>query len=159
MKITHTMIVMFIASFVIQYFVMPPFMVSKPMYITNNVGKAYLSIIMGLFMVLIEIMMHDHQYRVLSVPLYIGVFALLATFIYLYRKQIAVNDKQYLEGMIEHHSMAIFTSDEIIKKTDNYEIAKLAKIIISQQTDELSVMHTLINKITDNGKDNDKNYK
>ena len=159
MKITHTMIVMFIASFVIQYFVMPPFMVSKPMYITNNVGKAYLAIIMGLFMVLIEIMMHDHQYRVLSVPLYIGVFALLATFIYLYRKQIAVNDKQYLEGMIEHHSMAIFTSDEIIKKTDNYEIAKLAKIIISQQTDELSVMHTLINKITDNGKDNDKNYK
>jgi hypothetical protein len=150
---------MFIASFVLQYFVMPPFMVSKTTYITNNVGKAYLAIIMALFMVLIEIMMHDHQYRVLSTPLYIGVFALLATFTYLYRKQIAVDDKQYLEGMIEHHSMAIFTSEEIIKKTDNYEIAKLAKIIISQQTDELSVMNTLINKITDNGKDNDKNYK
>ena len=152
MKITHTMVIMFIGSFVLQYFVMPPFMVHKTMYITNNIGKAYLAIIMALFMVLIEIMMHDHQYRVLSVNLYIVLFALLATFTYLYRKQIAVDDKQYLEGMIEHHSMAIFTSDEIIKKTDNYEIAKLAKIIISQQTDELRVMGDLINKINNKNK-------
>jgi uncharacterized protein (DUF305 family) len=126
---------------------MPPFMVNKIMYITNNVGKAYLAIIMALFMVLIEIMMHDHQYHVLSVNLYVALFAALALFTYLYRKQIAVNDKQYLEGMIEHHSMAIFTSDEILKKTDNYEITKLAKIIISQQSDELKVMSELINKI------------
>lgn len=138
---------MFIGSFIVQYFAMPPFMVNKIMYITNNVGKAYLAIIMALFMVLIEIMMHDHQYHVLSVNLYVALFAALALFTYLYRKQIAVNDKQYLEGMIEHHSMAIFTSDEILKKTDNYEITKLAKIIISQQSDELKVMSELINKI------------
>ena len=140
-------LIMFIASFILQYFIMPLFMVNKSMYITNNVGKAYLSTIMSLFMVLIQIMMHDHQYRVLSVNLYIGVFVLLTIFTYLYRKQIAINDKQYLEGMIEHHSMAIFTSDQIVKKTDNYEIAKLAKIIISQQSDELRVMSDLINNI------------
>ena len=138
---------MFIGSFIVQYFAMPPFMVNKIMYITNNIGKAYLATIMALFMVLIEIMMHDHQYRVLSVNLYVALFATLALFTYLYRKQIAVNDNQYLEGMIEHHSMAIFTSDEILKKTDNYEITKLAKIIISQQSDELKVMNELINKI------------
>lgn len=146
MKITHTMIVMFVGSFIIQYFLMSPIMVSNTMYITNNIGKAYLAAIMGISMVILEIMMRDHQYHVLSVNWYAILFALLAVFIYLYRKQIAINDKQYLEGMIEHHSMALFTSEAILKKTDNYDIAKLAKNIMSQQTDELRTMRELVAK-------------
>jgi hypothetical protein len=137
---------MFIGSFIVQYFVMPPIMVNKFIYITNNIGKAYLATIMGLFMVLIEVMMHDHQYHVLSLNWYAILFALLALFTYLYRKQIAVNDKQYLEGMIEHHSMALFMSDEILKKTDSYDIAKLAKNIIQTQNDELKIMTDLVKK-------------
>lgn len=146
MKITHSMIVMFIGSFIVQYFLMPPLMVSKFSYITNNIGKAYMATIMALSMVLIEIMMHDHQYHVLSVNWYAILFALLAIFTYLYRKQIAVNDKQYLEGMIEHHSMALFMSDEILKKTDNYDVAKLAKNIIQTQNDEIGFMTELLKK-------------
>ena len=146
MKITHSMISMFVGSFIVQYFLMPPIMVNKFTYITNNVGKAYLATIMGLFMVLIEVMMHDHQYHVLSLNWYAILFALLAMFTYLYRKQIAVNDKQYLEGMIEHHSMAVFMSEEILKKTDNYDIAKLAKNIIQTQNDELRFMNNLLKK-------------
>ena len=140
MKIIHSMIFMFVGSFIVQYFIMPPIMVNKLTYVTNNIGKAYLATIMALFMVLIEVMMHDHQYHVLSVNSYSILFALLALLTYLYRNQIAVNDKQYLEGMIEHHSMAVFQSEEILKKTDDYKIAKLAKNIIQTQTDELKIM-------------------
>jgi Ca2+/Na+ antiporter len=148
MKITQTMIFMFIGSFIVQYFLMPPIMVSNYNYVTNNIGKAYLASIMGITMVIIEIMMHDNQYGVLSLNLYAILFALLAILIYLYRKQIYINDKQYLEGMIEHHSMALFTSNEILKKSDNYDVTKLAKNIISQQSDELRVMKDLLyNKI------------
>lgn len=146
MKITHTMIIMFIGSFIIQYFLMPPIMISNNKYFTNNIGKAYSATIMAISMVILEIMMHDHQYHVLSLNLYLILFGLLAMFIYLYRKQIGINDKQYLEGMIEHHSMALLTSEEILKKTDNYDIAKLAKNIISQQTDELRTMENLLKK-------------
>ena len=146
MKITHTMIVMFVGSFIIQYFLMPPIMVNKYMYVTNNIGKAYLATIMAISMVIIEIMMRDHQYHVLSLNLYAILFGLLAMFVYLYRIQAAINDKQYLEGMIEHHSMALLTSEEILKKTDNYDIAKLAKNIIQTQTDELRTMQELLRK-------------
>ena len=146
MRITHSMLVMFVGSFIVQYFLMPPIMVSNFSYITNNIGKAYLATIMALSMVAVEVMMHDHQYHVLSVNWYAILFALLAMFTYLYRKQIAINDKQYLEGMIEHHSMALFTSEEILKKTDNYDVAKLAKNIIQTQTDELQVMTNLLSK-------------
>jgi hypothetical protein len=147
MRITHTMIAMFVGSFIIQYFLMPPIMVNTISDITNNIGKAYMATIMALFMILLEVMMHDHQYSVFSVHFYVGIAASLALFIYLYRKQVAIKDKQYLEGMIEHHSMALLTSEEILKKTDNYDIAKLAKNIIQTQTDELRTMRELVEKM------------
>ena len=138
------MVVMFLGSFIIQYFLMPPIMVNNRLYITNNIGKAYLSTIMGLFMILLEVMMHDQQYHVFSTNFYIVLFVLLAIFIYFYRAQVAINDKQYLEGMIEHHSMGIFTSEAVLKKTDNYNIAKLAKNIIQKQEDEIREMRELL---------------
>jgi len=140
------MVVMFVGSFLIQYFLMPPIMVNNRAEITNNIGKAYMSVIMALFMVLLEVFMHDHQYHVLSVNLYAIFIASLGLFVYLYRKQIAIKDKQYLEGMIEHHSMGILTSEEILKKTDNYDVAKLAKNIIQTQKDEIVTMKTLLGK-------------
>lgn len=146
MKITHSIFIMFIGSFIVQYFLMPPIMVNKMVHITNNIGKAYLAAIMGLFMVLIEVMMHDHQYHILSANWYAILIALLALFTYLYRKQIAINDKQYLEGMIEHHSMALLQSEEILKKTDNYDVAKVAKKIIQSQNDEIQFMTDLLRK-------------
>ena len=146
MKITHTILIMFVGSFIIQYFLMPPIMVSENAYITNNIGKAYMAVIMGLFMVVLEIMMHDHEHNMISLNLYAIFIVILALFVYLYRKQVAIDDKQYLEGMIEHHSMGIFTSEEILKKTDNYEVAKIAKNIIQTQNDELRTMRELIDK-------------
>ena len=147
MKITHTMIVMFVGSFIIQYFLMPPIMISEPKYFTNNLGKAYLATIMGLLMVILEIMMRDHQYHVLSVNWYAILFALLAMFIYLYRVQIAINDKQYLEGMIEHHSMALLTSDQILQKTQSDRVRKLAENIVSTQEAEIKYMKQLVSTI------------
>jgi len=146
MKITHTMFIMFIGSFIIQYFFMPPIMVNSILNITNNLGKVYMAICMAISMVLLEVMMHDHQYSVFSLNLYAILGFSLALFIYLYRKQVAINDKQYLEGMIEHHSMGLFTSEEILKKTDNYDVAKLAKNIIQTQQDEIREMKELLKK-------------
>ena len=146
MKILHTIVVMFVFSFLIQYFAMPPLMVSSSSDITNNIGKAYLAAIMGFSMVLIEIGMHDMQYGSFSTTKYGFILAFLALFVYLYRNQIAIKDKEYVKGMIEHHSMAVFMSEEILKKTDNYHVAKLAKNIIQNQKDEIREMKELITK-------------
>ena len=133
-------------TFIIQYFLMPPIMINQVTDFTNSVGKAYVSIIMGIFMVLLEVAMHDHQYDVCSTNFYVALIGFLILFIYLYRKQVSIKDKQYLEGMIEHHSMALLTSKEILKKTDDYNIAKLAKNIISSQETEIKTMKSLLNR-------------
>jgi hypothetical protein len=146
MKISHSIAIMFVCSFLIQYFAMPPLMVNSLSNITNHIGKAYLATLMGLSMVLVEVGMHDMQYGVVSSMKYAVVFGLIALFVYLYRNQVAIDDKQYLNGMIEHHSMAVFMSEDILKKTDDYNIAKLAKNILQQQQDELREMKELLKK-------------
>jgi len=146
MRILMTMAIMFIGSFIIQYLLMSSIMVNNIGNITNSLGKIYMSIIMGLYMVVLEIMMHDHQYEVFSTKYYVLFGVLLVIFIVLYRTQQFINDKQYLEGMIEHHSMAILTSNKILEKTDNYNVAKLAKEIIQKQQDEIIIMNNIIYK-------------
>ena len=49
--------------------------------------------------------------------------------------------------MIEHHSMAILTSKEIVKKTNNYNVARLSKHIIQKQEDEIREMRTILEHI------------
>ena len=115
--------------------------------IRNSYGKAYLSVTMAAAMIAIEVMMHDHQYGVFSSRSYLAISIVLVTFIYLYRKQVAINDKQYLEEMIEHHSMALLTSEKILEKTDSYNVAKIAKNIIQRQNDEIVFMKSLVQDI------------
>jgi hypothetical protein len=141
-----TMTSMFIGSFIIQYLLMSSIMVNNIGDVTNSLGKFYMSIIMGLYMIVVEVMMHDHNYDVLSTKYYVILGFLLIVFILLYRTQQFITDKQYLQGMIEHHSMAILTSNKILEKTDNYNVAKLAKEILQKQQDEIIVMKDLLKK-------------
>ena len=115
--------------------------------ITNSLGKVYLATIMGLFMVIIEITMRDMQYGAFNVMYYSIFGGLLILFIYFYRTQYAIKDRQYLEEMIEHHSMALLTSEQILKKTDSYNVSKIAKNIIQTQKDEILEMRNLLKNI------------
>ena len=144
MRILMTMALMFVGSFIIQYLLMSSIMVNNIGDFTNSLGKFYMSIIMGLYMVVLEVMMHDHQYDVVSTKYYVILGVLLIVSILLYRTQQFITDKQYIEGMIEHHSMAILTSNKILEKTDNYNVAKLAKEILQKQQDEIIVMKDLL---------------
>ena len=147
MRMFHMLIIMFIMSFLIQYFFMSTITVNSFANITNSYGKIYLSIIMAFSMILTEVLFHDHQYGVFSIKTYSVILSIMGLFIYLYRNQVAIGDKQYLEEMIEHHSMALLTSEKILEKTDNYNVAKIAKYIRQQQQDEINSMRSLIQEI------------
>ena len=54
--------------------------------------------------------------------------------------------------MIEHHSMALLTSERIVKKTDNYDVAALSKTILQQQTDEIIKMRDILSKLNHENK-------
>ena len=91
-------------------------------------------------MVLIELFMNGNK----NIYLYFTTIIWILLFIYLYRKQVWVGDKAYLSEMIQHHSMAILTSEEILKKTENNKVADLANQIVQTQTKEIDEMKELI---------------
>jgi len=91
--------------------------------------------------------MHDSTYNVFNFKYYAFFGILLVLFVYFYRQQVAIKDKQYLEEMIEHHSMALLTSKKILEKTNNYYVAKLAKDIIQKQEDEINIMKNLVKHV------------
>jgi len=136
---------MMISSFIIQMFVMSSIMTNSYKNITFSLGKFYMSVIMALLMGLLEVLMYDNHMNSLSVYYYLSLCFVLVTFIYLYRNQIYIDDKDYLNEMIEHHSMALLTSEEILQKTNSEKVKKLAENIISTQEKEIEYMRHLIN--------------
>lgn len=75
------------------------------------------------------------------------------TMLYCIRNQRFINEKQYLNGMIPHHSMAVLMSKKLLKKYDGKydsnknidlhpEIKQLAMNIISSQQNEINLMKT-----------------
>ena len=144
MELSFSLSFMIIASFIIQLVVMSLIMTDSSKNITFSVGKFYISVIMALLMGLTEVVMFDVHMKTVSITYYLSLIFLLVFAVYLYRNQLYIEDKDYLEEMIEHHSMALLTSEEILQKTQSERVKKLAENIISTQEKEIEYMKQLI---------------
>ena len=131
---------MFISMFIIQYVFMSFIMTNRVENITNSLGKTYVSIMMGLSMIIIMNLMM-HKININQTMTYIG---LLVMVIYLYKIQFGINDHNYLKEMIEHHSMALLTSKQIMTKTNNSPVADIAQRIINTQEKEIQEMRNMV---------------
>ena len=144
MELKYSLYTMMIGSFIIQFIVMSCIMTNSYKNITFTIGKFYMSVIMALLMGLLEVLMFDIHMRIISLYYYLILFFMLSIFIYLYRNQIYIEDKDYLTEMIEHHSMAVLTSEEILQKTQSERVKKLAQSILTTQEKEIEYMRQLI---------------
>jgi Ca2+/Na+ antiporter len=111
--------------------------------ITFSIGKFYMAVIMAVLMGLTEVLMFDTHMKTVSGIYYLSLFFVLVMFVYLYRNQVYIEDKDYLNEMIEHHSMALLTSEEILQKTHSERVKKLAENIIVTQEKEIEYMRQL----------------
>ena len=77
----------------------------------------------------------------------IFILGIILTIIFtiLLRQQYLVNDNNWLRRMISHHSTALTTSHKIYNKTNNEQIKKLSKDIITTQEREIKLMKELLN--------------
>lgn len=138
-----SMLYMFLGMFIFQYIISSYIMTNKVENINHSTSKIYMCIIMGLFMVLLDMlfgsMFNAEQFTLVS--------GLLLLFIYLYRIQFGIDDKNYLQEMIEHHSMALLTSQNILEKTKNPALNNLATKILVTQKNEIADMRYLLKSI------------
>jgi len=146
MTLLQSVLFMMLLSFFIQYYVMSVIMTNDMTNIRNSLGKAYMSGIMALLMGIVEVAMNDYYMRMISKKYYIVLFILLGLLYYTYKTQQYIYDRDYLNEMIEHHSMALTTSGEIMKKTSDPKVKMLASKIINTQEDEIQYMKRLLSK-------------
>jgi hypothetical protein len=144
MELTRSLYQMMIGSFIIQYFVMSAIMTNSYRNITFSLGKFYISVIMALSMGLLEVAMFDFHMKTINTFIYFCIIFWLIVFIYLYRNQVFIGGKEYLQDMIEHHSMAILTSEEILDKEPSKRVKKLTETILQVQEKEIEYMKQLL---------------
>lgn len=140
----YSALYMFVGSFIIQYFLMSYVMTDSLKNIRNSLGKMNMAIIMGLLMVLLQLLMHNE--KMIKSDIFLLFVFLTILSIVLYRNRILIGDNDFLNEMIEHHSMALLTSKDILKKTKNTEITELANNIINTQEKEIDKMNQILNK-------------
>lgn len=74
----------------------------------------------------------------------LGAFLVIVS-IYCIRTQFGVTTKQYIQGMIPHHSMAVHMSQQYLQRDiQDDSISELSKSIIKSQEKEINEMSALL---------------
>lgn len=92
------------------------------------------------------VMIFSHNSKPNYTIISIGILMTLITGLLL-RSQFKVSDTAWLRRMIPHHSTALTTSTNILKKTTNPKIKALAEEIIKTQEKEITQMKKLLKNI------------
>lgn len=130
-------------SFVIMYAVM--FLnVDDFSHIYLSVNRLYMTLLMVSPMAIIMILVMRGMYPnkmlnggIITTGLFIFVLSLICL-----RNQAFISDRQYMKGMIPHHSSAIMTSKNAAIKDP--EVRQLADSIIRSQEEEISQMKAIL---------------
>jgi CRISPR/Cas system-associated protein Csx1 len=153
MTLKFSVAYMIITGFLTHYYVMSNVMTNDLANITNNISKVYLSCVMSSIMGILEVLMFDIHNKTISYKYYLPLFLYFIGSLWLYRKQISVNETNYLKEMIEHHDMALFTSKNILDKPNISEkVRRFATKIVNTQTNEIQEMNQLIQEQIQEGK-------
>ena len=113
--------------------------------------RMYMTLIMGGSMMIIMLAFMLQMYKSSKANIAIFVFGaiMLIGSIWLVRSQATIDDVDYMEGMIPHHSIAILTSERAA--IEDLRVQKLAKGIMDAQRKEIKEMEWLIQDIRENG--------
>ena len=134
------------ASFIIMYAVM--FLnVAEFNHIYLSLNRFYMTVLMVAPMSILMMGMMSGMYqnkRLNTGIIAAGIVIFILAFICL-RTQAFVGNRQYMRGMIPHHSSAIMTSRHA--DLQNPEVQKLSGDIIEAQEREIALMKQLLDKI------------
>lgn len=109
--------------------------------------RAWMALVMGATMAVIMLgfMLNMYKKKMFNLAIFGGSVVVFALALWLVRSQITVDDVEYMEAMIPHHSIAILTSSRA--QISDPRVRKLADEIIEAQEREISEMKFLINDL------------
>ena len=109
--------------------------------------RLYMNLLMTAIMAVVMLWFMRHMYTNKRTNQYIvgGSIALFVVALFLIRSQTLVDDVDYMEAMIPHHSIAILTSERA--QIEDPRVRALADDIIAAQKKEIEEMKRLIEEL------------
>lgn len=109
--------------------------------------RVYMAFIMGATMSVVMLLFMLNMYKDwrVNAGILAGSLLLFGAALWLVRSQATVDDVDYMEAMIPHHSIAILTSERA--DITDPRVRKLADLIIETQRKEIEEMKMLINEL------------
>lgn len=113
--------------------------------------RLFMTLLMGSSMmaIMLTFMARHYGNKGMNIAIYLLALALFFSAIWLVRSQATIDEVDYMEGMIPHHSIAILTSERA--QIADPRVRALADAIISAQRREIKEMEWLIADIKENG--------
>lgn len=113
--------------------------------------RAWMTVLMGAMMaiVMLGFMRNMYKNRRVNAAIFVGAALTLVVSAWFIRSQTGVDDVDYMEAMIPHHSIAILTSSRA--EIRDPRVRALADKIIRDQREEVAEMQALIRSIRENG--------
>ena len=113
--------------------------------------RLFMTMVMGgsMMIIMLAFMLQMYKSSKMNIAIFVGGAILLVGSIWLSRTQATIDDVDYMEGMIPHHSIAILTSERA--GIEDPRVQKLAKEIMDAQRREIKEMEWLIQDIRENG--------
>lgn len=113
--------------------------------------RLFMTLIMGgaMVVIMLSFMLGMYEDRRANAAIFAGGALLLLAGVGLVRSQATVDDVDYMEGMVPHHSIAILTSERA--RIEDPRVRKLADEIIRAQRREIKEMDWLIADIRSRG--------
>jgi hypothetical protein len=113
--------------------------------------RVYMALLMGgaMAVIMLGFMWSMHKDIRVNLAIIAGALVLMSVALWLSRSQQFVDDREYMKGMIPHHSIAILTSERA--DIDDVRVCRLADDIIRAQRKEIDEMDWLIDDIAENG--------
>lgn len=111
--------------------------------------RAYMAALMGATMAVIMLLFMRHMLknRKINIGIIAGSLVVFSLALFLLRSQTLVDDTDYMEAMIPHHSIAILTSERA--EITDPRVQELADEIIKAQRKEIDEMKSLIEDLQD----------
>ena len=105
--------------------------------------RVFVALLMGTTMVVVMMVYMIGMYprKTANIYIFLGAVLVFAGLLYLLRSQITVDDVDYMEAMIPHHSTAILTSERA--EITDPRVRKLADETIKAQRLEIAEMKAL----------------
>lgn len=113
--------------------------------------RAWMALLMGgaMAIIMLGFMLSMYKNTKLNIAIFASGIIVFAGSLWLVRSQITINDSEYMQAMIPHHSIAIMTSSRA--RISDPRVRKLADEIIAAQNREIAEMKYLIADLAEDG--------